>query len=46
LGTGDWAQRIGGLLSLKISSLSTTIPFALMLLILLLKPAGLMGEKE
>lgn len=45
VGAGDWAQRTGGLLTLKISSLSATIPFALMLLILLVKPSGLMGEK-
>ena len=34
----------GGLLTLKLSSLSATIPFALMLLILLVRPSGLMGE--
>ncbi|MBK4735269.1 branched-chain amino acid ABC transporter permease [Noviherbaspirillum pedocola] len=45
VGAGEWAQRTGGLLTLKISSLSATIPFALMLLILLVKPSGLMGEK-
>jgi branched-chain amino acid transport system permease protein len=45
LAMGDWAQGIGGLLTLKLSSLSATIPFALMLLILLVRPSGLMGEK-
>lgn len=45
LGMGDWAQGVGGLLTLKLSSLSATIPFALMLLILLVRPSGLMGEK-
>ena len=45
VGFGDWAQGIGGLMTLKISSLSATIPFALMLLILLVRPGGLMGEK-
>jgi branched-chain amino acid transport system permease protein len=44
-GAGDWARGVGGLLTLKISSLSATIPFALMLLILLVRPGGLMGEK-
>ena len=46
LGMGDWAQGIGGLLTLKLSSLASTIPFALMLLVLLVRPSGLMGEKE
>jgi branched-chain amino acid transport system permease protein len=45
VGVGDWAQGVGGLMTLKISSLSATIPFALMLLILLVRPGGLMGEK-
>lgn len=46
VGAGDWASDVGGLLTLKLSSLSATIPFALMLLILLCRPSGLMGEKE
>jgi len=45
-GAGDWARSVGGLMTLKISSLSATIPFALMLLILLVRPGGLMGEKD
>ena len=45
VGAGEWARSVGGLLTLKVSSLSATIPFALMLLILLVKPGGLMGEK-
>ena len=45
VGMGAWPQEVGGLLTLKLSSLSATIPFALMLLILLLRPSGLMGEK-
>ena len=40
------AEEVGGLLTLKLSSLAGTIPFALMLLILLVRPSGLMGEKE
>jgi branched-chain amino acid transport system permease protein len=40
-----WAESVGGLLTLKLSSLAATIPFALMLLILLVKPNGLLGEK-
>lgn len=46
VGAGDWAQQVGGLLTLKVSSLAATIPFALMLLVLLVRPSGLMGEKE
>ena len=45
-GLGDWAQQVGGLLTLKVSSLAATIPFALMLVVLLVRPSGLMGEKE
>ncbi|WP_321389065.1 branched-chain amino acid ABC transporter permease [uncultured Desulfuromusa sp.] len=44
-GAGEWAQGIGGLMELKVSSLSATIPFALMLIILLVRPSGLLGEK-
>jgi branched-chain amino acid transport system permease protein len=44
-GAREWAEGIGGLLTLKVSSLAATIPFALMLLILLWRPTGLMGEK-
>lgn len=45
-GARTWAEQVGGLLTLNLSSLSATIPFALMLLILLVRPSGLMGEKE
>jgi branched-chain amino acid transport system permease protein len=45
VGAGAWAQATGGLLTLKVSSLAATLPFALMLLILLVRPGGLMGEK-
>ena len=45
VGAGDWAQQMGGLMTLKVSSVAATIPFALMLLILLIRPSGLMGEK-
>lgn len=46
VGLGDWAREVGGLLTLKLSSLSGTIPYALMLVILLVRPYGLLGEKE
>jgi branched-chain amino acid transport system permease protein len=45
VGAREWAEGVGGLLTLKMSSLAATIPFALMLLILLVRPAGLLGEK-
>lgn len=45
VGAGAWAEGIGGLLTLQLSSLAATLPFALMLLILLVRPQGLMGEK-
>lgn len=46
VGLGGWAESIGGLLTLKVSSLAATLPFALMLLVLLLRPQGLMGDKN
>ncbi|MGK6306540.1 branched-chain amino acid ABC transporter permease [Variovorax sp. DT-64] len=45
VGARAWAEGVGGLLTLKVSSLAATIPFALMLLILLVRPGGLLGEK-
>jgi branched-chain amino acid transport system permease protein len=45
VGAGAWARTVGGLMTLKLSSLAATLPFALMLLILLVRPSGLMGEK-
>ncbi|PLC50199.1 branched-chain amino acid ABC transporter permease [Pollutimonas subterranea] len=45
-GAREWAESLGGLLTLKVSSLSATIPFLLMLLILLLRPSGLMGDRD
>ena len=45
VGARAWAEDIGGLLTLKVSSLAATLPFALMLLILLVRPSGLLGEK-
>jgi len=46
VGAGAWAEQVGGLLTLKLSSLAATLPFALMLLVLLVRPAGLMGDKQ
>ena len=44
-GARAWAEQVGGLMTLKVSSLAATIPFALMLLVLCLRPGGLMGDK-
>jgi branched-chain amino acid transport system permease protein len=44
-GARNWAEGVGGLLTLKLSSLAATLPFALMLLVLLVRPSGLLGEK-
>lgn len=43
---GDWAREMGGMLTLPMSSFAATLPFLLMLLVLLIRPSGLMGEKE
>jgi branched-chain amino acid transport system permease protein len=45
-GLGEWASEVGGVMTLQLSSLAATLPFFLMLLILLTRPSGLMGEKE
>src|SRR3546814_7213624 len=37
IGLGSWAREIGGLMTLNLSSLAATLPFALMLLILLVR---------
>lgn len=46
VGLGDWARAVGGPLTLQVSSLAATLPFALMLLVLLVRPSGLFGEKN
>ena len=46
VGLGDWARGVGGLMTLSLSSLAATLPFACMLLILLVRPRGIMGDKE
>jgi branched-chain amino acid transport system permease protein len=45
VGLGDWARETGGVLTLTLSSVSGTVPFLLMLVVLLVRPAGLMGSK-
>ncbi|MBA1147731.1 branched-chain amino acid ABC transporter permease [Ectothiorhodospiraceae bacterium WFHF3C12] len=46
VGLGEWARGVGGLLTMTLSSISATVPFLLMLIVLLLRPAGLMGAKN
>jgi len=46
IGLGNWAESIGGPLTITLSSISGTIPFVLMLIVLLVRPAGLMGERN
>lgn len=46
VGLGDWARSVGGLMTMTVSSVSGTIPFLLMLIVLLVRPAGLMGERN
>jgi branched-chain amino acid transport system permease protein len=45
-GAREWAESVGGVMALKVSSLAATLPFALMLLVLLIRPSGFMGEKS
>ena len=46
VGLGEWAQQIGGLLTLRLSTVANGVPFMLMILVLLLRPAGLMGDRQ
>ena len=46
VGLGEWARGVGGPLTMTLSSISGTVPFLLMLIVLLVRPAGLMGERS
>ncbi|HEX4892747.1 MAG TPA: branched-chain amino acid ABC transporter permease [Hyphomicrobiaceae bacterium] len=46
VGLGEWARSVGGLLTLKVQTIANSMPFLLMLLILLIRPAGLMGDRQ
>lgn len=46
VGLGEWARSVGGLFTLTLSSVSGTVPFIVMLIVLLVRPAGLMGERN
>jgi len=45
VGLRDWAEGIGGLMTVQVSSLAATLPFVLMLVVLLARPSGLRGEQ-
>lgn len=46
VGLGDVAAAWGGLMTLKLSSIAGSLPALVMLIVLLARPAGLMGEKR
>jgi len=46
VGLGGWAREVGGLLTLQLSTVAASMPFLLMLLVLLIRPAGLFGERQ
>lgn len=45
VGAGEWARELGGPFALRLSAASGALPFLLMLTVLLLRPAGLFGER-
>ena len=45
VGLGEVARGIGGPLTMTLSSVSATVPFFIMLIVLLIRPAGLLGSK-
>lgn len=45
-GLGDMARQIGGLLTMNLSSIAASLPALLMLVILLCRPAGLLGDRS
>lgn len=46
IGLGGWVDDSAGLLAMPLSSISATVPFLLMLIVLLVRPAGLMGNRN
>ena len=44
-GLDRWLASLGGLLTVRLSTMANAVPFVLMLIVLLVRPAGLMGEK-
>lgn len=46
IGIDSSIESVGGLLTLTVSDIAGTMPFLLMLVVLLVRPAGLLGDKE
>jgi branched-chain amino acid transport system permease protein len=46
VGLGPWAREVGGLFTLQLSTVAASMPFLLMLLVLLIRPAGLFGDRQ
>jgi branched-chain amino acid transport system permease protein len=46
VGLGDYLSEVGGLFTVELSSMAGIMPYLLMLLVLLVRPSGLMGEKQ
>ena len=45
-GLKPWAESIGGLMTLQLTTIANSMPFLLMVVILLIRPAGLMGDRR
>lgn len=45
-GLKAWAQSVGGPLTIPVSAMAASIPYVIMLLVLLIRPSGIMGEKS
>ncbi len=46
VGLGSWAREVGGLFTLQLATIAASMPFLLMVLVLLIRPAGLMGDRR
>ena len=46
IGFGEWARNAGGLLTLQFATIAASTPFLVMLLVLLIRPAGLLGDRQ
>ena len=44
-GLSQTLADLGGLFTVRLSTMAGAVPFLLMLIVLLVRPAGLMGEK-
>jgi branched-chain amino acid transport system permease protein len=46
LGLSDWATGLGSLMTVKLATFSAAVPVLIMLIVLLTRPAGLMGDRH